>query len=184
MASKIVRASLVLCFVLSSMAIAGDPLPVVTKVAAQPLAAQVKQLAEALDYLGNPLAEQTRASLTAALAEADQAKQVELIQQVLDPLCLIGVTINPESRVKVAIGPAAPELMENGWRQFLVKVQNEAGVTAELKAGSPQEGKVYSKPEDRQVVTPQMGRDRWMEMQMFNGRPVNNRLSGLEVEYR
>src|SRR5205814_9461464 len=42
----------------------------------------------------------------------------------------------------------------------------------------------YSKAEDRQVVTPEMGRDRWMEMQMFNARPVNKNLSGLELEYR
>src|SRR5882672_29893 len=185
MASKMRFSALVLSFLLiCSIARAADPLPIVGKVALQPLAAHVKQLAEALDYLGNPLPEQVQTNLAIALAEADPTKQIQLIQEVLDPLCLMGVTINPESRVKVAIGPAAPELLETGWRQFLVKVQNDAGVTAELKAASPQEGKVYSKPEDRQVVTPEMGRDRWMEMQMFNGRPVNKTLSGLELEYR
>ena len=46
---------------------------------------------------------------------------------MLDARCLAGVNINPESRVKVARGPAAAELVEQGWRVFLVKVHNEGG---------------------------------------------------------
>jgi hypothetical protein len=186
MASKLLRSSaLVLCLLLiCSNARAADPLPLVSKVSLQPLAAHVKQLTEALDYLGNPLPEQTRAALNIALSEADPAKQIQLIQEVLDPLCLLGVTINPESRVKVAIGPAAPELLENGWRQFLVKVQNDAGVTAELKATSPQAAEIYSNRAAPGTITKDMIPDRWLESQMFNGRPVNKTLSGLELEYR
>ena len=41
--------------------------------------------------------------------------------------------INPESRVQVKAGGAPKELMEQGWRMFLVKVHNEAGVTAVLR---------------------------------------------------
>ena len=130
MASKMRFSALFLIvLVISAIARAADSLPIVSKVPSQPLAAHVKQLTEALDYLGNPLPEETKLKLTIALAEAVPEKQVQLIQEVLDPLCLFGVTINPESRVKVAMGPAAPELLENGWRQFLVKVQNDAGVT-------------------------------------------------------
>src|SRR5258706_3099735 len=184
MVRKMHFAAIALGLIFCSIARAADPLPVVSKVALQPLAAHVKQLAEALDYLGNPLPEQVQQNLALALKEPVPEKQVQLIQQILDPLCLVGVQINPESRVKVAMGPAAAELLENGWRQFLVKVQNDAGVSAELKASSPQDGKVYSRLEDRQPVTPEMGRDRWLDMQMFNGRPVNKGLSGLELEYR
>ena len=46
-------------------------------------------------------------------------------------------TINPESRVKVQVGPAQKSLVEQGWRIFLVKVHNEAGVTAPLRCSSP-----------------------------------------------
>ena len=55
-------------------------------------------------------------------------------QEILDRRCLFFVNINPEMRVKVAAGPAKPELVEQGWRLFLVKVQNEAGATAVLHA--------------------------------------------------
>ncbi len=178
MASKMRFSALALCLLLiSTMVRAADPLPVVSKVALQPLAAHVKQLTEALDFLGNPLPEEAKTKLTIALAEAVPEKQVRLIQEVLDPFCLMGVTINPESRVKVAMGPAAPELLENGWRQFLVKVQNDAGVTAELKVTCPQ-GKPMANSPASAVA------DEWLDIQMFNGRPVNKTLSGLELEYR
>jgi hypothetical protein len=176
--------ALILCVLMLGTAVrAADPLPVVNKVGAQPLAAQVKQLMEALDYLGNPLPQASRAAVDAALKENDPAKQVQAIQEALDPFCLMGVHINPESRVKVAIGNAPPELMENGWRQFLIKVQNEAGVTSELKAESPQAAEIYTR-DTRRPITGEMIRDRWMEMQMFNARPMRKELSGLEVEYR
>src|ERR1035437_5936889 len=45
------------------------------------------------------------------------------IQEILDPQCLISLTINPEMRVKVTPGPAEPLLPEQGWRTFLIKVQ-------------------------------------------------------------
>src|SRR5215212_9350852 len=108
MASKVRFSALVLCLLLiSATARAADPLPIVSKVALQPLAAHVNQLMEALDFLGNPLPAETKTKLTIALAEAVPEKQVQLIQEVLDPFCLMGVTINPEARVKVAMGPAA-----------------------------------------------------------------------------
>src|SRR5215204_602160 len=177
MATKLRFSALAAALLICSIARAADPLPIVSKVALQPLAAHVKQLAEALDFLGNPLPDEVKTKLTIALAEAVPEKQVQLIQEVLDPLCLMGVTINPESRVKVAMGQSAPELLESGWRQFLVKVQNEAGVTSELKVTCPQGRPIANSPAS---TVP----DAWLDMQMFNARPVNKTLSGLELEYR
>ncbi len=67
----------------------------------------------------------------------EPAAMVRSIQEVLDPLCLAGVTINPEGRVGVVQGPAPAVLVQHGWRLFLVKVHNQAGVTAELRVTSP-----------------------------------------------
>src|SRR5262245_14503142 len=102
-------------------------LPVVKGVEWQPLSAQVTRLIEAMDYLGEPLSADERKAIEAAGQEADSAVAVEKVQAVLDGHCLFGVQINPEMRVKVTPGPAAPRLVEQGWRQFLVKVQNESG---------------------------------------------------------
>ena len=85
---------------------AEDSLPVVTEIEWQPLAAQVRRVVQALELVGAPLDDQQQADLQAALEETDPAEAVAAVQSVLDPLCLVGVNINPESRVKVAVGPA------------------------------------------------------------------------------
>ncbi len=120
-------------FVFLGMA-AAQQLPVVTSVEQQPLAAQVSRLLEALQFLGEPLpAEETAQLKQPGTTPAE-------IQKILDRHCLVGVEINPESRVKVQEGPAKAELIEQGWRTFLVKVMNQAGITPVLAADSPNAG--------------------------------------------
>src|SRR5687768_8881661 len=92
-------------------ALRAQPLPLVRGVELQPLTAQVERVVQALERAGSPLDEERRAALRAALSETNAATAVEKIQQVLDPLCLAGVQINPESRVKVQAGPAPKELI-------------------------------------------------------------------------
>lgn len=154
-----------------------DRLPVVTAADLQPVRVHVGRLKEALEFLGQPVAGPSAAKLEAALQETDAGKALRGIQEALDPLCLAGVHINPESRVKVDPGPAARRLMEQGWAQFLVKVHNEAGVTAALRASSPQALSMFNSPKE-QIE------DRWMEMRMFDDRPLQNTLSGVRLEYR
>src|SRR6185436_9361164 len=118
-----------------------EELPLVTTVEYQPLAAQVTRVLDALDMLGDPLPGPDTAELRRLAGNASDPKQaVAEMQKVLDRHCLVGVNINPESRVKGQQGPAPAELVEQGWRTFLVKVHNEAGVTAVLSIGSPNAG--------------------------------------------
>jgi len=98
-----------------------------------------------------------------------------MIQAALDPYCLVGININPESRVKVVPGPAKPDLVQGDWRQFLVKVHNQAGVTSPLRHHSPQA--VPLAVSDRTD-------DHWLEMMVFEGRPLRSDLSGIDLEYR
>jgi hypothetical protein len=149
----------------------------VAKVEVQPLLTQVKNLSEAMDYLGSPLSKEAKELIVKAGQATDDAEARKLVQDALDPYCLVGVTINPESRVKVAQGPAGPVLHENGWTQFLVKVHNEAGVTAALKASSPNAGRLHGS-------TKEQVRDRWLELQTFDAQPLPKTLTGLELEYR
>lgn len=163
-------------------------LPLVRDVELQPLKAQVRRVAQALELLGSPLDAQRQAMLDQALAEADEAESLKTIQQALDPLCLVGVNVNPESRVKVAAGPARPELVEHGWRVFLVKVHNEAGVTAALRASSPNAARQVvpssGKPNAAASISAQELADRWLELKTFDQQPLNPKLSGLALEYR
>jgi hypothetical protein len=151
--------------------------PLIENVAAQPLVAQVKRIVEALDYLGEPLPAKTRAAVERAMQEMDEAKLLRGVQAALDPHCLAFVQINPESRVKVAQGQAKPELVEQGWRQFLIKVHNQAGVTSELRASSPNAQSLFNSPKGDI-------RNRWLDMQMFTAQPLTRPLTGLPLEYR
>ncbi|MBI1928488.1 hypothetical protein HYR99_30130, partial [Candidatus Poribacteria bacterium] len=120
-----------------------EKLDAVINVEFQPLAAAAQRLIEALDYLGAPLDAGDRITLEKALVSMDHKQATTDLQKALDPYCLVGVNINPESRVKVKEGPAKKELMQQGWRTFLVKVHNEAGVTAPLAAESPNAAALY-----------------------------------------
>lgn len=166
----------------------GGELPVVEDVPLQPISAQAKRVAEALEWLGQPLDGQQKKALDRAALFKDEKQGVQAIQQVLDPLCLVGVTVNPESRVKVQRGPASADLAQGGWRVFLVKVQNEAGVTAALKVSSPNAKPVYRQssgsPSPKPGPPEGSERDRWADVRMFDDRPLNPTLSGLGLEYR
>ena len=155
---------------------------------AQPLLAQVRRLVEAMEYLGEPLSEAERAALQSIEESADAASAVVRIEKVLAPRVLAEIRINPESRVSITRGAAEPHLVEHGWRAFLLKVHNEAGVTAKLTVESPQAKPVY-RPGTGNAMAPQSIKpadiaDRWLALESYEGKPMEPQLSGLELEYR
>lgn len=168
-----------------------EELPLVRGVERQPLVESTRRLIEALNYVGAPLNARDVAALEAAFADA--GSDVLLVTQtILDPYCLAGVNINPESRVKVQEGRAPKELVEQGWRTFLVKVHNEAGINPVLQAESPNAAPMVMKGKgprqrpmtDDHLVTPAQAAQRFLEVSMFNSQPLRAGLSGLALEYR
>ncbi len=152
-------------------------LPRIDDVDYQPVGVHVRRLIDALEALGRPLSQQQVDRLQEASRTEDDDEAIRIVQDVLDPLCLVGVTINPESRVKAVPGPASRQVVQNGWTVFLVKVQNDAGVTAPLGVDSDESGPVWNKSR-------QEGRNRWLGVAMFDQRPLAESLSGLPLEYR
>lgn len=178
----------VLVLSVSSRAASADDLPLVRGVEVQPLAAQAKRIAQALAILGEPLSAEQQAALDKAVATMKAEDAVAGIQRVLDERCLAGVNINPESRVKVARGAAKADLVEQGWRVFLVKVHNEAGVTAALRAVSPNAEPLHKRSTSSPAPAPSVKLDdvpiRWMDLQTYDAQPLVPKLGGLELEYR
>ncbi|HWQ36304.1 MAG TPA: CehA/McbA family metallohydrolase [Blastocatellia bacterium] len=168
----------------------------VPNVELQPLAAQARRLIETLDYLGAPLSAADRTALEQAINDTDVGKASQRIQDVLDRYALFNIHINPESRVKVTRGAAKAELDQSGWRTFLVRVHNEAGITAQLKAESPNALPVWARgpsnipggfsmdPRPKQTITARDVRDRWLDLSLYNKPPLTAQLSGLNLEYR
>ncbi|MDO8544641.1 MAG: hypothetical protein Q7S40_29720, partial [Opitutaceae bacterium] len=152
-------------------------LPPVRHVELQPLVAQVTRLQDALDYLGAPLAAGEHAALAEAAKMSDAGRATARIQEILDPHCLFGVLLNPAMRMNVYRGPAAPDLVEQGWRVFLIKVENHAGSTAVLQVSSPNAQRMYNAEAGAMPA-------RWLEVGMFSSQPMLPNLSGLPLEYR
>jgi hypothetical protein len=156
----------------------------------QPFRAQVTRVLEGLKNQGFALPADDEKAVRDILENGSGGEAVQKLEALLDKHALVEVNINPESRVKLARGKARAELVQGGWRSFLVKVANEAGVTGELRGVSPQaksvfEGGAFRNASDRKFGNGRRNAgDLWMDMEMFNKQPLNRDLSGLGLEYR
>ena len=181
------------CFILAGLFSPGllnaQQLPGVLGVEPQPLLAQAIRLDEALSFLGNPLSEADSEQLRALQDQALSPATTARIEDILDPYCLAMVDINAEGRVKVIRGPAQATLMQGGWTSFLVKVHNQAGVTARLEVESPNADPRLHRStgaprvQAENVLTPGQVDNRFLELYMYRNRPLHARLSGLKLEY-
>ncbi|MFO0935607.1 MAG: CehA/McbA family metallohydrolase [Gemmataceae bacterium] len=171
----------ILCLFLSVSCALADSPSIITDVEGQPLAANIERVAKALDTLGKPLPPAVATPLAAAIDKQD----VRALQKTLDPHVLFVVNINPESRVKVARGPAESIIQQSGYTPVLVKIINESTVKKPLRIVSPQSGPVYSGAgrnerdprDDPKIVS------RFAQVEMHTSPPLSAELSGLTVEY-
>jgi hypothetical protein len=153
-----------------------EPLPVVADVTWSDFRNHCQSLLDALEKFEAVLPADTVKAVRALLANKapDDPREVAgAVQKLLDAHCLIGVNINPESRVKAARGPRRAELVRDRAVYVLVKVHNDGGVTHPLAATSPQK-----------IESGKKGRDRWLELAVIDRKPFVKRLSGAKVEYR
>jgi hypothetical protein len=180
--------SIVLCL-LAVQTAHPQALPQVLDAEAQPLLAQAIRLDEALSGLGSVLSSSDSRRLRALQKRAPGRDVVREIQEILDPYCFVLVEINPEARVKVVRGPAAAELIQNGWKTFLIKVQNQAAVNSVLEADSPNAEPLLHpstgapRRKDENVIAPGEAASRFLELAMYRQRPMTKQLSGLGLEY-
>ena len=162
---------------------------IVSGVDPQPLLAQAIRLNEALTFLGSSLLPEDQKRLLALQSRPLSAQTLVEIQSILDPYCLALIGINAEARVKVERGPARAKLTQGGWVSFLVKVNNDAQVTAQLKVESKNAAPLLhqstsdSRVREKNILSAAQVADRFLEMQMYHNRPLLTNLSGLKLEY-
>ena len=152
-------------------------LPMCDDVESQPLLAAIDRLIEAKEYVGSPMPNDVVTELRKLSSLKDSAVVTQRVQELLDPLCLAGVSIQADGPPMVKPGNTERKLLEQGWRTFLVKVVNKPGVTRRLLVESPNAQPLPHSPLD-QVSS------RWMQLSSFEGRPLKPNLSGLGLEYR
>ncbi|MEQ1824405.1 MAG: CehA/McbA family metallohydrolase [Pirellula sp.] len=162
--------------------------PIVPKVDRQPLQASMARLTEALDAAGEPLPDAIRGKLNKLRDSTNDVEITTDIQALLDPLCLAAIEINAESRVHVLPGPAQAQLMELGWTTFLIKVSNQAGVTARLRTSSPQSLPMVKRSSSASKpvldISPAESERRWLDVALLSSPPLLPTLSGAPLEYR
>jgi hypothetical protein len=167
---RLLGATVLLC--LGSACPAQDALPRVGDVEWKPLRERCRELATSLrklDVLPADVERRLKSLLDEDVKDGDAA--LEKLQELLDPLCLIGIHINAESRVKAARGPVAAELTLNRPRIVLVKVHNEGGITPPLNISGEElrlEGKA--------------GAGRWLDA-LVAPPPLPRTLNGRKLEY-
>lgn len=173
-------------------AFAADPAVGPIEVEFQPFAAAIERLTQAMEIVGTPFSAGEKDALKKAATMPDSKAATAALQQVLDKRTLVTVRINPESRVSALEGPAKKELLQQGWRTFLVKVHNEARITPELRIDSPNAGPVYQQGKGARerpqttdkLVAPADVPHRFLSIDQFGKQPLKPQLSGLECEYR
>ena len=94
----------------------------------QPYFAGVNRAVAALADLGAPLAAGDAAQV-AALARRNDRPSVEAAERILRRYTLAQVTISPFGPPRLGPGEADTTLVEQGWRMFLVRVENPAART-------------------------------------------------------
>lgn len=168
-----------------------------SRVSLQPFSDDVREIERDLTFYGQPLSDADQQAIDQAFANSNPANAISTAERILDKYTLADVTVSPEERVDVARGPASANLIQDGTRLFLVKVINQAGVTAPLEVSSPNSGSVYvtstGSPSPQEQLTLADVRERWAEISLLsrtleppgypNAPPVQP-LSGLGVEYR
>jgi hypothetical protein len=167
--------SLILMWLGMLSAEAQTALPVVEEVEWAPLRDHCRQLLPALDKAGSPLPAMTLRELKSLLERRpkDPEAATATVQKLLDAHCLIGVSINAESRVKAARGPAVVRLQQNRPTLVLLKVHNDGGVTHALR--------VYG---SELLGTDGRGGGRWLEAEVVSDAPLAPELTGRRLEYR
>jgi hypothetical protein len=150
---------------------AQTPLPLVEEAAWEPLRDHCRRLLDRLEAAKAPLPAATARELKALLDKgpADPNAAVAAAQKLLDAHCLIGVNINPESRLKAVRGPLTIELPRGREVVVLVKVQNEGGVTHPLTVSGPE-----------LIVQDKAEAGQWLSASI----PADEKLSGRGLEYR
>jgi hypothetical protein len=152
---------------------AQSSLPVVEDVDYKALRAHIRTLVTGLEKQKAAVPADALAELRKLLDKEpdDSDAAAKAMLKLLDAHCLIDVSINPESRVKAARGSAVIELRQDEATFVLVKIQNEAGVTAALKVAGPQ------------IVGPGKTGDGWLEVSVVTEAPFAAKLGGGRVEY-
>ena len=107
-----------------------------------------------------------------AIKQIKEAKNQSELNTAIDPMTLIDVSINPESRVKISSTNSKITLAQNESRFFVIRIDNTAGITATLNLS----------PIDLATAPPSLAK--WCTIEVVNDLVFSNHFSGKKQEYK
>ena len=107
-----------------------------------------------------------------AIKQIKEAKNQSELNTAIDPMSLIDVSINPESRVKISSTNSKITLAQNESRFFVIRIDNTAGITATLNLS----------PIDLATDPPTLAK--WCTIEVVNDLIFSNHFSGKKQEYK
>jgi hypothetical protein len=151
------------------------PLPVVEDVKWEPFRDHCRRLLKTLDAAKVPLPVETVRGVQKLLDKKPDHPDaaIRAVQELVDPHCLLAVSINPESRVKAARGPAVLKLFRNQETVALIKIHNDGGITHRLRLRGPEIVRGDERDDGR-----------WLHAVLVPDASSGAELSGRRLEYR
>ncbi len=179
----LIAGSLILALFLppiSSISAAEPPIriawPRASDVEPQPLIAHARRVAEALEAWGAPLDANSRQRLAALKIDQDPEEVASTVQEILDARSIAVVMLDKQGPDFALPSNDPAELVEQGWRTFLVKVVNPHELVTTLRVASSNARPIPNSPATEVE-------SRWMSLINVTGQPMRPRLSGLGLEY-
>jgi hypothetical protein len=115
---------------------------------------------------------------------------VDAAEKILDSYTLTRVATEVDGYARTTVGGAQRNLVEQGWRIFLVRVSNPVGSTAKLDIFdgawpviSTSTGASRAGVPDAVNPAPYVARD-WLKIEMYEAPPMEASLNGSPLEYR
>jgi N-methylcarbamate hydrolase len=158
----------------------------VSRVSPQPYFASVLRAAERLRQLGHPMVGADHVRLL-VLAERGHHGDVADSESLLAPYTLAKLHVHADGHVESSAGGARRDLIEHGWKGFLLRIENPHAVEEDLevlagfRAWGTRQLLVDQRPGLRDTVNPAQEVERlWLQAQLEG----NRRLNGFDLEYR
>jgi hypothetical protein len=155
-------------------------------VTAQPYFASVLRAVEKLKLLGQPLSAEAYERL-ATLAKSGSSTALIDADSLLAPYTLAHLVVDADGRVKATAGLAPRNLVEQGWKAFLIRVENPHRLEDDLEAlvgwrrWGARQFNLEQRPALLDTINPApIVESLWLELKLEE----KPQLSGFEIEYR
>jgi hypothetical protein len=160
----------------------------------QPYFASLQRVVQSLQSLGAPLAPADAGEI-ARLSAAPSQENLKKAELLLARYTLMRVRLSPDGTALTGPGESARELVEQGWRSFLIRVENPGGLTLPLTSisdAATDEGDLIRQFAGSREPGLSLGNfsgpadyaHRWMGFKFFAGPPSMGQLAGIPLEYR